>query len=80
MRRNVDRKINRLLDDVASKITLGYTHENFVEIGYMLKMLEPILERNEMLSLESAWRDSYTDSCNPKNLEKEIEKIKTRLN
>lgn len=79
MRRNTDKKVSRLLDDVASKITLGYTHENFVEIGYLLKMLEPILERNEMLALEGAWRDSYTDSCNSRSLEQEIAKIKTRL-
>ena len=79
MRRNTDRKVNRILDDVASKISLGYTHENYVEIGYLLKMLEPVLERNEMLTLEEAWRDSYTDSCNPKTLELEINKIKTRL-
>lgn len=79
MRKNIDRKISRLLDDVTNKITLGYTHDNFMEIGYLLKMLEPVLERNEILNLESAWRDSYTDSCNLKTLEQEVTKIKTRL-
>ena len=61
MRKNVDRKMFRILDEVAKKITLGYTHDNFVEISYLLKDLEPVLERNEMLFLEAAWRDSYTD-------------------
>lgn len=80
MRRNItDRKVVRVLDDLAKKISLGYTHDNFVEISYILKSLEPILDRNDMLMLETAWRDSYTDSCNEKTLEREIAKIKSRL-
>jgi hypothetical protein len=79
IRRNTDKKISRLLDEVRSKITLGYTHDNFVDISYLLKDLEPVLERNEILFLEAAWRDSYTDSCNEKTLDREIGKIKTRF-
>lgn len=78
MKKNIDKKTNRILDEIVSKINLGYTHENFVEIGTLIKMLEPILERNEILCLESAWRDSYTDSCDSKTLEKQINKIKSR--
>ena len=79
MRRNTEKKTFRALDEIVKKISLGYTHDNFVEIGYLLKDLEPVLERNEMLLLEAAWRDSYTDSCNEKILEREVSKIKERL-
>lgn len=79
MRKYTEKKVARVLDEVARKISLGYTHENFVEIGSMLKDLEMVLERNEYLFLQDAWRDSYTDSCNEKELAAQITKIKTRL-
>jgi hypothetical protein len=80
MRKYTDKKVSRILDEVARKISLGYTHDNFIEIGGMLRDLETVLERNEYLFLQDAWRDSYTDSCNEKALAAEIAKIKARLN
>lgn len=77
---STEKKINRTLDELFHKIILGYTHENFVEIGYILKDLEFYLEPLELDSLKEFWRNSYTDSCDEVELSNQIEKIKSRLN
>lgn len=79
IKKNTDKKVIRALEELGKKISLGYTHENYVEITYLLRDLEYYLEIEELNFLKDCWRDSYTDSCNEKKLEREITKIKNRL-
>lgn len=75
MKKNIDDILNEIVD----KISLGYTHENFNEIGRLIKEIKSKLDKEEAVFLENSWRDTYTDSCDQQTLEQKVEKIKQRL-
>lgn len=68
------------LEKVVELASLGYTHENFLNINGLVKDVANNLSLEELKELEASYRDLYTDSCDLVKLEATVSQIKSRLN
>ena len=67
------------LDEFYKLVQLGYTHDNFYTIYKILGGINRHLWYDEVKLIETAWRDSFTDSCDETMLAVNLESIKSRL-
>lgn len=71
--------VKKTLNEFQELVDLGYTHENFINVGQCLNKISHHLFLDELKELEGLWRDSFTDHLENEQLNFVIENINERL-
>jgi hypothetical protein len=69
----------KILDNFASGINTGYTHENWVGLSKLYTQISSFTAPEEHRALGQLWRESFVSNLSPSYVEKIIGLVKVRL-
>jgi len=69
---DLDRALNRL----KRQINLGFSDENFATISWLMGLIQPHVDPEAHRRLAGLWRDTYTFSCDQRELNRVIREMR----
>jgi hypothetical protein len=72
--------LERTLNRLKRQINMGFSDENFATINWLMGLIQPHVEPEAHRRLASLWRDTYTFSCDTRELNRVIREMRPESN
>ena len=72
--------LERALNRLKRQINLGFSDENFATISWLMGLIQPHVDPESHRRLAELWRDTYTFSCDQRELNRVIRELRPESN